>query len=61
MGRRYFTDTLPDYLNFTATWGRKPGNGRWMKRRLSKARRRWKDNHHRGLLHAESECNWRGW
>jgi len=61
MGRRFWDDRTPEYANFTSTWGRNPGRGKWMKHRLSKARRKWKDKHRRGLLHVESECNWRGW
>ena len=38
------------------------GEGRYWKRRLSKARRRaWKDSHQRGLLHWERLCNWKNW
>jgi len=36
--------------------------GRYVKRRLSKARRRaWKDAHERGLVGAEREANWKTW
>jgi len=42
-------------------WGSR-GEGRYYKRRLSKARRRaWRDPHRRGLLHWESICNWKNW
>lgn len=63
MGNRFYSQRLKDCnAKFTQTWGRKAGNGRWMKRILSKARRRaWKDSHERGLVGIESECNWKGW
>jgi hypothetical protein len=51
---------LPDYLNCTCVWPG-PGVGRWWKRRLSKARRRWQDSHRRGLASAEAECNYKTW
>ena len=37
--------------------------GRYMKRKLSKARRRaWKNpDHERGLASLEGEVNWKGW
>lgn len=53
---------LPWWITITQTWGSKSGNGRYWKRRLSKARRRyWKDTHKRGLMSIESTCNWKGW
>ena len=70
MSNRFF-DELPWYIGFARTWGNKPGLGRWYKRRLSKARRRWarlfctiEDDAYRhlgGLISAETECNWKGW
>jgi len=58
---------LPWYVSFCATW---PSRhlGRWMKRRLSKARRRAAKaelngykNPERGLASVESETNWKLW
>ena len=38
------------------------GQGRYWKRRLSKARRKaWRDSHRRGLVGIERECNWKNW
>ena len=52
---------LPWYVGWTSIWG-KVGRGRWMKRRLSKARRRaWKDSHERGLSVVETEASYKGW
>jgi hypothetical protein len=53
---------LPWWVSITQTWGRRPGNGRFWKRMLSKVRRRaWKDDHERGLSQLESRVNWRDW
>ena len=67
MGNRYF-ERLPWYLNFTSTWGNKPGFGKYWKRQLHKARRRyWKALHRHGKTHPrtpthyEAEVNWKGW
>ena len=55
----------PDWLSFTQVWpGR--GEGRYMKRRLSKARRKYAKQmikHGRGKepVTLESEVNWKGW
>lgn len=50
----------PWYISFGQIWnGRK--QGRYWKRLLSKARRKWRDTHHRGLAEIESTCNWKGW
>ena len=49
-------------VNPYATWyGMWRHGGRFWKRKLSKARRRWNDEHKRGLLGIERECNWKGW
>jgi len=43
-------------------WGVNPGFGRYMKRRLSKARRKaWRIRPRHALRHWEAECNWKGW
>ena len=49
------------YISFSQIWpGR--GVGRYVKRRLSKARRRaWKDPHQRGVVGVEREANWKTW
>lgn len=65
MGRRYFKK-LPWYVSFTQTWGNKRGMGRFWKRQLSKARRRYAKNllkYGRGKepVGLESEVNWKGW
>jgi hypothetical protein len=66
MGRRYFDEYKPAWVTFSETWGNVPHIGRWYKRRLSKARRRYV----RDLLRfgrakeptgIESEVNWKGW
>ena len=63
MGQRFY-DALFEkypYLKFTKVWC-SPGVAKYMKRRLSKVRRRaWRDPHKRGIASVESECNWRGW
>lgn len=51
---------MPDWITCTQVWSGR-GTGRWYKRRLSKARRRWRDEHRRGLSHIETECNYKGW
>lgn len=46
------------HAGFCGRWNE--GCGRYWKRGLSKARRRaWRDSHQRGLLHYETECNWK--
>ncbi len=51
---------ISPYASWTGRWNR--GEGRYWKRKLSKARRRsWKDPHNRGLLNVERECNWKNW
>ena len=58
--QRYKRGEYPWYVGIGQIWnGRR--QGRFWKRCLSKARRKWRDNHHRGLLHYESTCNWKGW
>jgi len=72
MSRTYAT--LPDRLKVKRGWpnryfwGWTPGMGRYMKRQLSKARRRaWKAELRTGRpgdryrLHWERECDWKGW
>ena len=50
---------MPGWLPFYRVWGG-VGNGRYWKRRLSKARRKaWRDPHQRGLRYAESTCQHR--
>ena len=51
---------LPEWVSFSQVWPG-AGVGRWCKRRLSKARRRWQDSHRRGLASAEAECNYKTW
>ena len=63
MGQRFIENRIEKYpfLNFTSLWAGSKIS-RYMKRRLSKARRRsWKDPRGRGLAGVESECNWKGW
>jgi len=72
MSNRYFKE-LPPWVNFTDTWGNRPGNGKYLKRQLHKARRHyWKIKikrqfwrgtrpHPRGYGNYRSEVNWRGW
>ena len=52
----------PEWVNFSCKWGH-AHTGRWLKRRLSKLRRKyWKDERHqRGLPGAEQECNYKNW
>ena len=51
-----------DMLGYLYDWGSsQDSRSRFMKRQLSKARRRsWRDPHQRGLTHWEGECNWKG-
>jgi hypothetical protein len=52
---------LPGWVGFTRVWNKR-GEGRYWKRRLSKARRRaWRDTHKRGLAQIESTVNWKDW
>jgi hypothetical protein len=52
---------MPWWLSFSEVWNG-VGQGRYWKRRLSKARRRaWKDSHQRGLAELESKVNWKDW
>jgi hypothetical protein len=65
MGNRYFEEQ-PWWINFTHTWGNKPHLGRWYKRRLSKARRRYirtliRLGRAKEPIGLEREVNWRGW
>ena len=57
---------LPDYISFSQTWSGKAGNGRYWKRQLSKARRRyWKMllrfGYARYPTRIEREVNYKGW
>jgi len=66
MGERYFNTYKPSHVSFTQTWGNKPRLGRWFKRRLSKARRRYIKQllwYGRGKepTSIESEVSWKGW
>lgn len=65
MGRRFFCNRAPDYVSFSQKWPR-AGSGRWRKRQLSKARRRYgrltaKGHRARLPVHIESEVNYKGW
>jgi hypothetical protein len=40
MGNRADRERIPPYCSFTSVWPSKPGIGRYWKRQLSKARRR---------------------
>jgi len=69
MGQREY-DKLPSWLDFSCVWSG-PGTGRWGKRQLSKARRRFARQYcrdgerayrHMGsLMHWEGEINWKFW
>jgi len=71
MGNRFEDQRRPNWLSFTQMWCGKPGTGRWHKRLLSKARRRFgrsvcRDgeraySHMGSLLDVESIVNWKGW
>lgn len=55
-----------DAYHFTHTWGNSAGRGRYIKRQLSKARRRfWKSlvrfGRGKSPSNYESETNWKGW
>lgn len=67
MGARFVQNRLDEAeVTFSEIWG-KPKVGRFIKRKLSKARRRqWRaevrgERHPRTSEHWESECNWKGW
>ena len=57
---REFGKRIDPYASFTQRWG-SVGEGRYWKRKLSKARRKWTDTHQRGLKHIETICNWKNW
>lgn len=66
MGQREFKKLQKKYpfITFMETWPR--GLGRWMKRRLSKARRKYAKERLNGRKGKEpsgieSEVNWKGW
>lgn len=66
MGTRYFDELAKRHITFMETWGNKIGIGRYYKRRLSKARRRYakdliKFGRGKEPTGLESEINWRGW
>lgn len=68
MGRRewYKKRQGRSWLGFTRMWPNSPGFGRWMKRRLSKARRRYiksvlRTGRGKEPTRIESEVNWKGW
>lgn len=71
MGQRFTEESRPPRVPFMHTWGNKVGTGRWYKRQLSKARRRFgkalvrygeQAYRHAGCLAGvESETSWRGW
>jgi len=45
---------LPEYVNYAATWGNRRGRGRYHKRQLQRARRRyWRELVQRGFWRAE--------
>lgn len=53
---------LPWWISFSQCWSDTPGEGRFWKRKLSKARRRaWRDPHQRGLAGLESTVNYKTW
>jgi len=65
---------LPEHVHFTQTWGNKPGLGRYWKREMHQARRRyWREMIRRGYwcgtvaphprtpARYEREVNWRTW
>jgi len=55
-----FGKRISPYAKWHGRWNE--GNGRFWKRRLSKARRRaWRDPHQRGLMSAEQECSYKNW
>lgn len=57
--REYEVLTDPSTHHDSRWWSQ--GKGRWVKRRLSKARRRArKQKPRRSLMSIESECNWKG-
>jgi len=68
MGKRFVNDKLKakPYLSFTQLWPNEHV-GRWCKRQLSKARRRYArallngDRHPRSSVYWECECNWKTW
>lgn len=71
MGIRFFEDRKPSWISFTGTWGTKPGNGKWYKRMVAKAQRRFGKlycrigerayRHSGSLVSWLSEIDWRGW
>ncbi len=65
MSKRFFAERIPPYKQFYHLW-HKPGSGRFHKRRLNKAWRRYYRLKDRGLrarmpVHLISEVNMRGW
>jgi len=66
MGNRFLDERLKGYISFTQTWGNKEGIGRYWKRILSKARRRYAKAELRGErgkepVGLESTVNWKSW
>ena len=66
MGKRFFNERGEWYVSFSEKWSGKPGNGRYMKRSLSKARRRYAKCKLRGIsakepTGLESLVNYKGW
>lgn len=71
MGWREWEKAQDDrwWITITETWSGRHGHssGKWLKRRLSKARRReikeWLHGakHPRTAVNIESECNWKAW
>lgn len=65
MGNRFFNERIPEGKRFCDLWG-KPGNGRYWKRKLSKARRkaakqRLQGNRARDPVALESTVNYKTW
>ena len=60
MGRRYIDQILVKYpwLGPTSLWGNKSKRGRWYKRRLAKARRKYARAILRGEVHPRPTTTW---
>lgn len=65
MGRRYWNNRAPEYVSFSECWPG-VGTGRYWKRKLSKARRKYhkmviRYGRGREPTWLESEVNWKTW
>ena len=65
MGIRHFNESAPSYVSFSQRWS-KAGDGKYLKRRLNKARRKFEKLRLRGIrgkapTQLEGEVNYRGW